>query len=81
MKTAISIDNELLHEADETARRMGVSRSRLFALAVGDFLKRERQEEILRRLNEVYADGSNSEERVLLKRIKAKTGRVVRDRW
>jgi len=38
MKTAISIDDGLLQEADETARLMGLSRSRLFALAVGDFL-------------------------------------------
>ena len=39
MKTAISIDDGLLQEADETARLMGLSRSRLFALAVGDFLQ------------------------------------------
>jgi hypothetical protein len=60
---------------------MGLSRSRLFALAVRDFLKRERQDEILRRLNEVYARGMSSEEKVLLKGIKAKVGRAVRDRW
>lgn len=42
MKTAISIDDGLLREADETARMMGLSRSRLFALAVGDFLRRQR---------------------------------------
>jgi metal-responsive CopG/Arc/MetJ family transcriptional regulator len=40
MKTAISIDDRLLREADEAARLMGLSRSRLFALAVGEFLKR-----------------------------------------
>jgi metal-responsive CopG/Arc/MetJ family transcriptional regulator len=38
MKTAISIDDELLRAADHAAQGMGVSRSRLFALAVGDFL-------------------------------------------
>ncbi len=56
MKTAISIDDALLQEADEAARRMGLSRSRLFALAVGDFLERQRREQMLRRLNEVYAN-------------------------
>jgi len=34
MKTAISIEDRLLQEADETAQRMGLTRSRLFALAV-----------------------------------------------
>jgi metal-responsive CopG/Arc/MetJ family transcriptional regulator len=43
MKTAISIDDGLLQEADDTARRLGVSRSRLFALAVSDFLEHQRR--------------------------------------
>lgn len=81
MKTAISIDDGLLHEADETAQRMGLSRSRLFAHAVKDFVRREREDEMLRRLNEVYADGMSAEEKLLLKKIRAKAGRTVRDRW
>jgi len=48
MKTAISIEDGLLREADDTARQMGLSRSRLFALAVADFLQRQRQEQMLR---------------------------------
>jgi len=81
MKTAISIEDEILREADETARRMGLSRSRLFALAVGDFLQRQRQEQMLLRLNEVYANEGEPAERSLLKGIKAKTRRTVKDRW
>ena len=81
MKTAISIDDRLLQEADETARLMGLSRSRLFALAVGDFLQRQRREQMLRRLNEVYAAGKEPAETPLLKEIKAKVRRVVKERW
>ena len=81
MKTAISIDGELLHEADETARLMGLSRSRLFALAVGDFLKRQRAEQMLLRLNEVYANSVEPAERRLLKGIKAKVRRTVKETW
>jgi len=81
MKTAISIDDGLLHEADETARLMGLSRSRLFALAVGDFLKRQRGEQMLLRLNEVYANGLEPAERRLLKAIKAKIRRTVKETW
>jgi antitoxin MazE6 len=80
MKTAISIDDGLLKEADETARRMGVSRSRLFALAVGDFLERQRRERMLLRLNEVYADGMKPAEKRLLKGIRAKVRRAVKER-
>ena len=81
MKTAISLDDGLLQEADETARRMGLSRSRLFALAVGDFLQRQRQEQMLLRLNEVYANGMEPAERRLLNGIKAKVRPAVKDRW
>ena len=81
MKTAISIDDGLLREADKTARLMGLSRSRLFAMAVGDFLQRQRREQMLLRLNEVYADGMEPAETPLLKGIKAKVRRTVRERW
>jgi metal-responsive CopG/Arc/MetJ family transcriptional regulator len=81
MKTAISIDDGLLQQADETARLMGLSRSRLFALAVGDFLNRQRQDQMLQRLNEVYANEPEAGEKVLLKRIKAKVGSTVQERW
>jgi hypothetical protein len=81
MKTAISMDDGLLQEADETARRMGLSRSRLFALAVGDFLQRKRREQMLLRLNEVYAKGKEPAETRLLKGIKVKVRRAVKERW
>ena len=80
-KTAIFMDDGLLREADEPARQMGLSRSRLFALAVGDFLQRRRQEQMLPRLNEVYADGVELAERRLLKGIKAKVRRTAKERW
>jgi len=75
------MDDGLLQEADETARLMGLSRSRLFALAVGDFLQRRRREQMLLRLNEVYAGGMETAEKPLLKGIKAKVRRAVKERW
>ena len=81
MKTAISIDDGLLQEADKTARLLGLSRSRLFAIAVGDFLQRQRREQMLLRLNEVYAEGMGPAETPLLKGIKAKVRRAVKERW
>ena len=81
MKTAISINDGLLREADETARLMKLSRSRLFALAVGEFLKRQRREEMLLRLNEVYSDGVDPAEKSLVARIKSKLRPTVKERW
>ena len=81
MKTAISIDDGLLREADATARLMGLSRSRLFAVAVGDFLQRQRRERMLQQLNEVYAAGMEPAEAPLLKGIRDKFRRAVKERW
>ena len=81
MKTAISIEDSLLEEADATARRMGVSSSRLFALALGDFLHRQRGERMLLQLNQVYGSGHESTEKRLLKPIKAKFRRTIKERW
>jgi hypothetical protein len=74
MKTVISIDEELLREADEAARLMGLSRRRLFALAVGEFLQRQR-------LNAVYANGLGPAEKRLLKKMKFKVARIVKESW
>ena len=81
MKTAISIDDKLLLEADETARSLGLSRSRLFAIAVGDFLQRRSRERMLLQLNEVYAKSAEPAEKRLLKGIKGKVRAAVKERW
>ena len=79
MKTAISIREPLLREADMAARTMGVSRSQLFAVAVSDFLRRRRQEDMLNRLNEVYANGMEADEKAVLRGMKAKAR--PKERW
>jgi hypothetical protein len=81
MKTAISIDDELLREADKTAQLMGLSRSGLFTLAVGEFLQQKKREQILNQLNEVYANGPDLGEKRLLKGIEATFRRTLKDRW
>lgn len=80
MKTAISMEDDLLAEADRMAQRMGVSRSRFLALAVRDYLMRHRQEQMTQRLNEIYGQ-NNAEEGRLTGRMKAKFRQVIRDRW
>ena len=55
MKTAISIPDPLFDAAEETARRLDISRSELYARALKEFLSARREDEITRKLNEVYA--------------------------
>jgi predicted transcriptional regulator len=81
VKIAISIDDELLRAADEAARRLRFSRSRLFAVAVGDLIGRHRKDEILRRLNEVYAHGTDAAEPRVVRKLKTGFRRNIGDRW
>lgn len=81
MKTAISLDGRLLKQADETARRMGVSRSGLFALALQDYLRRRRQQEVAEQLNQVYAGTPDLLRQQPTARMKAKFRSTIKDRW
>jgi metal-responsive CopG/Arc/MetJ family transcriptional regulator len=46
MKTAISIPDRLFEAAERLARQLGVSRSRLFQMAVASFLEEHRQDRV-----------------------------------
>jgi metal-responsive CopG/Arc/MetJ family transcriptional regulator len=76
MKTAVSLDDNLLQQADEAARRMGLSRSRFFATAISEFLQTERQKDMLA-LNQVYSEGITPSEKRLLKGMKAKVRKIA----
>jgi metal-responsive CopG/Arc/MetJ family transcriptional regulator len=55
MKTAVSMPDDLFHEAEATARRLRVSRSELYAKAIAEFLKQQDGNAITERLNDVYS--------------------------
>jgi len=56
MKTAISLPDDLFRAADVLAEQMGVSRSRLYATAVSEYVAKHRTSDITARLNQVYAE-------------------------
>jgi predicted transcriptional regulator len=55
VKTIVSIPDELFRLAEATARRLHVSRSRLYAQAIAEYLKRQQGNAITKRLNDVYS--------------------------
>lgn len=56
MKTAISLPDELFASADVLAKRLKVSRSKLYATALAEYVAKHRDEQITTRLNAVYKD-------------------------
>jgi metal-responsive CopG/Arc/MetJ family transcriptional regulator len=81
MKTAISVEDDLLVRADDAARKMGISRSRLFSLAMDKYLRHLRNKEIVEQLNRVYADAPDAEERQTLAGIKRHFQSTIRESW
>ena len=61
MKTAVSIPDELFESAEGLARRLGMSRSELYAKALRDYLREHRGEGITERLDEVYGAEESGE--------------------
>jgi len=55
MKTAVSVPDDLFRQAEAAARRLRISRSKLFATAISEFLDRQQSNAVTDRLNEVYS--------------------------
>ena len=54
MKIALSIPDDLFDSAETLTKRLGVSRSRLYATALAEFVAKNRGQRITERLNAVY---------------------------
>ena len=65
MKTAISIPDPIFEAAEETASRLGMSRSQLYAKAVEAFIEKLNRKRIKETLNEVYGSQDSKLDPVL----------------
>ena len=60
MKTAISIPDPVFKAAEKLARRLGITRSRLYTKAVMEYIQKHRNDEVCEKLNEIYDKESSS---------------------
>jgi metal-responsive CopG/Arc/MetJ family transcriptional regulator len=65
MKTAISIPDPIFELAEKTARKMKLSRSKLYSQALAEFLSKRQPEKVTQALDEVYELESSSVDRLL----------------
>jgi len=59
MKVAISVPDRIHRAADRVARRLRVPRSQLYVRAMASFLATVSEDDITRRLDEVYVGGAS----------------------
>jgi metal-responsive CopG/Arc/MetJ family transcriptional regulator len=55
MKIALSIPDELFDSAETLSKRLGLSRSRLYATALEEFVAKHQGKKVTERLDSVYA--------------------------
>jgi len=72
VKTAISLEKELFDQVNKLSKEMNVSRSRFFALAVDDYLRRYGSKKLLDEINSAYSDIPNEEEKRITHAMKQK---------
>jgi metal-responsive CopG/Arc/MetJ family transcriptional regulator len=81
MKTAISIQEPLLKEVEVLAEKMQISRSRVFVLAVQEYIRQVQNQEMLKNINRVYLTEPDPREKVLADRKKSYHRRMVEGEW
>ena len=81
IKTAISIEKNLFDQAEQLARDMNVSRSKLFVLALQDFIEHQKNKEMLAQINAAYNDEPDSAERSLRTKARRQHRRMVEGEW
>ena len=81
VKTAISIHEQLYKQAESMAREMKLSRSRLFATALEEFIRRHQNRQLLERINEAYQERKEDSERNYLRKMRRRHRKLVEGQW
>lgn len=81
MKIAISIDKALFAQANALARKLKVSRSRLFVIALEDFIREQENRELLEKINAVYENEADESEKTLRRKSRRSHRRLIEGQW
>jgi len=82
IKTAISMQEELFKEVNKLAGELHVSRSRLFVMAVQDFIEKKKSHNLLSQINNAFNDHPDSEEIKIQSKMRKKQARKLeKESW
>jgi len=81
IKTAISIQESLFEQADELARELDISRSRLFVLALESFIQEYQNQKLLKTINAAYDGESDPAEESRIRSMRRHQRRLVEGEW
>jgi metal-responsive CopG/Arc/MetJ family transcriptional regulator len=78
MKVALSLPDDLFNSAEALSKRLGLSRSRLYATALEDFVAKHQSKKVTERLDAVYASHESRVDRGT-RRLQARS--VAKNTW
>lgn len=82
VKTAISLQESLFEQVESIAQEMAISRSRLFALAMEDFIREYQDRKLFEAINQASADLTDDPvEQARLRQIRRQHRRTVEGEW
>ena len=81
VKTAISMEKSLFEKAESLAHTMKVSRSRLIAIALQEYIDRQNNRQLLAQINAAYADDPDATEQTLRRKSRRHHRLIVEGEW
>jgi metal-responsive CopG/Arc/MetJ family transcriptional regulator len=81
IKTAISLQQTLFDQVEELAREMQIPRSRLFVLAMEEFIERYQNQKLLREINAAYEDLPDPADQDLQRHHRRRHRKQVEGQW
>jgi hypothetical protein len=81
VRTAISMQESTFRKAERLAKKMRISRSRFFAQAAEEYIRRHQGRELLENLNKVYGQPPDEDEKAFLEMARAAERRRVKGTW
>ena len=81
VKTAVSLREDLFEQVEALASEMKISRSRLFVLALEEFLQRHQNQQLLEQINVAYDKAPDPSEQALRRRMRRQHRQIVEGEW
>ena len=81
VKTAVSLRKDLFEQVEALANEMKISRSRLFVLALEEFLRRHQNQQLLEQINAAYDETPDPSEQALRRRMRRQHRQIVEGEW
>jgi len=75
------MEEGLFEKVEHLARELKVSRSRIFVIAIEDFIHQQENRRLLESINQAYEEGPDSVEENRLRRARSNHRRIVEGEW